>query len=73
MNCCKNKCDNYPSIIHLAKNYEEGSLAYCKTCSKRFFRKDCNGYRCFCCNTIVRTNPRWRSKYKSKKELGRIA
>lgn len=64
MNCCKNRCDNYPSIIHLAKTYQDGELAYCKTCSKRFFKKDCNGYRCFCCNTIVRTNPRWRSKYK---------
>jgi hypothetical protein len=64
MNCCKGKCDKYPSLIHLALNYADGDLAYCKTCSKRFYREDCNGYRCFCCNAIIRTSPRWRSKYR---------
>ena len=66
---CKDKCDNYPSLIHLGHKYKDGLLAYCKTCSKRFYRKDCVGYRCFCCNGIVRTNARTRSKYKEHRTV----
>jgi hypothetical protein len=64
MNCCKGKCDQYPSLIHLALKYVDGELAYCKTCSKRFYLEDCNKYRCFCCSQVVRTSARWRSKYR---------
>ena len=69
MNCCKDKCDNYPSLIHLGHKYKDGLLAYCKTCSKRFYRKDCIGYRCFCCNGIVRTNARSRTRFKERRTV----
>ena len=61
-NRCKHFCDRYPDIKHKYLSYDTGLIAFCSVCEKTMWREDIVKYRCPCCNTVVRTNPRTRSK-----------
>ena len=69
---CKNICHRLESIKHASDNipdlkdkrapYETGVRAFCTICNKIMRRKDVINFRCPCCNTVVRTNSRTKSK-----------
>ena len=58
MNVCKNTCERFKGCINKQEKYEDGRIAYCKTCSFMYYKKDIINNRCPCCNTIMRTHKR---------------
>ena len=64
---CKDLCNDYKDVTHLAHSYPSGLITFCRTCQKMFLVKDTKNYRCFCCNGKTRMTARTKSMVKTEK------